>query len=487
MEGWAKGGEAREIVTTLKACLAALSPPSGHRAGDADCKAGASVCTVGLMLNGCTIDDTMPGSPSFLSGQFKSGDVIETVDGKAVTLDTLVEAIRGSDLPGSKMEMQLRSHDRTLKTVCLLRQPRVQVLARRDLVLMIDELRSVASSQILEQRGKKKPDEPLLRFLNKSIEDLTTSIRKVTEFEGAAQTKERELREYIERVNAVTRQYIGRLEHALREEDVEEGAERIKCEDGEHDGKEKNPRSTSQSLRFNEMEKRAADAEAALQVQQQAHAAVMLRMQAEVQSLQDQLAFARAVGEEPTPSNADDVTLSSQLSRAKTKLAKLEAELSVAKESLHAKNAAISATRLEAQAAVDAGKAEREALKACREALAQSQQELKRLQHHMDAARVGGMGMVEAGGGTSGSVGAAAVVASLESQVAQLTKEVVAATARAAAAEKKAGQAQEEARILLRKRQVLGLLALLVQKCKYTDTLRSCAPGRSERAGAGGG
>jgi hypothetical protein len=268
-------------------------------------------------------------------------------------------------------------------------------------------------------------------------------------------------------VNAVTRQYLGRLEHALREEEVEEGAERIKCEDGEHDGKEKNPRSTSQSLRFNEMEKRAADAEAALQVQQQAHAAVMLRMQAEVQSLQDQLAFARAVGEEPTPSNADDVTLSSQLSRAKTKLAKLEAELSVAKESLHAKNAAISATRLEAQAAVDAGKAEREALKACREALAQSQQELKRLQHHMDAARVGGMGMVEAGEGTSGSVGAAAVVASLESQVSQLTKEVVGATARAAAAEKKAGQAQEEARILLRKRQVLSLLALLVQKCKY--------------------
>ena len=60
------------------------------------------------------------------------------------------------------------------------------------------------------------------------------------------------------------------------------------------------------------------------QVQQQAHAAVMLRMQAEVQSLQDQLAFARAVGDEPSATNADDVTLSGQLSRAKTKMAKLE-------------------------------------------------------------------------------------------------------------------------------------------------------------------
>ena len=43
-------------------------------AGEGDAcggKAGSSMCTVGLMLNGCAIDDTMPGSPSFLSGQIK--------------------------------------------------------------------------------------------------------------------------------------------------------------------------------------------------------------------------------------------------------------------------------------------------------------------------------------------------------------------------------------------------------------------------------
>jgi len=96
-----------------------------------------------------------------------------------------------------------------------------------------------------------------------------------------------------------------------------------------------------------------------------------------------QLAFARAVGDAPTATNTDDVTLSGQLSRAKTKLAKLDAELAVAKDSLHTKNAAISATRVEAQAAVDAGKSDREALKTCRDALKQSQQELKNFERQV--------------------------------------------------------------------------------------------------------
>lgn len=138
------------------------------------------MCTVGLMLNGCTIEDTMPGSPSFLGGQIKGGDVVEIVDGKAVSLETLVDLIRGSDRPGSKMEMQLRGPDRTLKTVHMLRQPRTQVLERRDLFLMLDEMRSMASTHVMEQRGKKKPDEPLIRFLNKTIEDLTSTIRQVS-------------------------------------------------------------------------------------------------------------------------------------------------------------------------------------------------------------------------------------------------------------------------------------------------------------------
>lgn len=37
------------------------------------------MCTVGLMLSGCVISDTMPGSPSFACGQIKMGDVITEV------------------------------------------------------------------------------------------------------------------------------------------------------------------------------------------------------------------------------------------------------------------------------------------------------------------------------------------------------------------------------------------------------------------------
>lgn len=139
----------------------------------------------------------------------------------------------------------------------------------------------------------------------------------MAKFEGAAQTKECELRDFIDRVNAVTNQYLGRLEHALAsgQDGTTESPELVKSEDAEDMGKREleNPGGSSHGARFLEMEKRAADAEAALLVQQQAHAAVMLRMQAEVQSLQDQLAFARAVGDEPSATNSDDVTLSGQV------------------------------------------------------------------------------------------------------------------------------------------------------------------------------
>jgi hypothetical protein len=368
MMDWAKAAEAREAVSSLRACLRALSPPDGRTHDDyaSDQKAGASTCTVGLMLSGCTIDDTMPGSPSFLCAQIKGGDVVEAVDGVAVTLETLVEAIRGPDLPGSKIVIQLRSPDRTLKTVNILRQPRAQVLERRDLFLRLDEMRSLASTHVLEQRGKKKPDENLIRFLNKSIEDLTTAIRQISKFEGAALDKERDLRGFIDRVQAVTQQYLGRLDYALREDEETgvDGGLGESLPDGEAnvaDGKERNPSQTErQTMRFEELERRAIDAEAALQLQQQAHAAVLQRMQAEVQSLQDQLAFARAVGDEPSATNADDMTLSGQLSRAKTKMAKLEAELVVAKDSLQSKNAAIAVARQETLAAIDSGKADRE-------------------------------------------------------------------------------------------------------------------------------
>jgi hypothetical protein len=40
---------------------------------------GQSMCTVGLMLSGCTVDDTLPGSPSFACGTIKKGDYITEV------------------------------------------------------------------------------------------------------------------------------------------------------------------------------------------------------------------------------------------------------------------------------------------------------------------------------------------------------------------------------------------------------------------------
>ena len=87
---------------------------------------------------------------------------------------------------------------------------------------------------------------------------------QVSEFEAGAQTKERELRDFIDRVSAVTNQYLGRLEQALHEEDAFVDTEGEKGMEG--DQRKENPGGSSQSARYLEMEKRAADAEAALQV-----------------------------------------------------------------------------------------------------------------------------------------------------------------------------------------------------------------------------
>ena len=57
--------------------------------------------TVGLMLDELTIDSMVVGSPAYKSKQLLAGDVIKKIDGQEVTLETLDDALRGCDLPGS--------------------------------------------------------------------------------------------------------------------------------------------------------------------------------------------------------------------------------------------------------------------------------------------------------------------------------------------------------------------------------------------------
>eukprot|EP00960_Hanusia_phi_P076487 768567-Hanusia_phi.AAC.4 len=315
-------------------------------------------------------------------------------------------------------------------------------------------MRGLASSQILEQRGKKKPDDSLIKALNRFVDSSTAAIDNLTTVGNTQLLKEMELRDHIDKVKAVTRQYLDRLDSALANlvfsETVEGGGEGGGGEGGEGDGPKMNGSTSDKKFesllhRCNELEARLSDRDAALQLQQQTHATAMLRLQAEIQSLQDQLAFAQAQGKEVTPAQPDDVTLSGQLSRAKTKMAKLEAELSVAKSTMQSKNAAIAEARMEAQAAHDASRADKESLRVCKENLERANGELKNLQRNLN--------LLSQKQGATESIASTADVSSLKVEIARLTQEVVAQTAKAAQAEKAAEQAKEEARILLRKRQ----------------------------------
>jgi hypothetical protein len=213
----------QELISNLRACLVAMSPLSAM-ATDAIKTAGrggVSACTVGLMLNGCTVVDTMPGGPAFLSGELKGGDEIVEVDNKEVGLDEIVDAIKGSDQPGTKLRLRVKSTDRSLRTVELVRRPRAFVLERRDMLIALDELRAGATAHMIEQRGKRKPEEALIRFLGKAAEDATGVMDRLGTTEKASTDREQALLELFARVSAVTKQYLDRLEASLSDADPE--------------------------------------------------------------------------------------------------------------------------------------------------------------------------------------------------------------------------------------------------------------------------
>ena len=58
-------------------------------------------CTVGIMLCGLKVQNTLMGGPS--AGLIEKGDVLLRVDGESVTENDVVAKLRGSDIPGSQI------------------------------------------------------------------------------------------------------------------------------------------------------------------------------------------------------------------------------------------------------------------------------------------------------------------------------------------------------------------------------------------------
>jgi C-terminal processing protease CtpA/Prc len=59
------------------------------------------ISQLGIILNGTSIIDTIPGGPGFNSRQLVPGDVIMKIDGVSVTPSNINTAIVGNDVTGT--------------------------------------------------------------------------------------------------------------------------------------------------------------------------------------------------------------------------------------------------------------------------------------------------------------------------------------------------------------------------------------------------
>ena len=72
-----------------------------------------SISSLGMVLRApdmhgkCTVQDVLPGSPVYLCGKIKPGDSILQVDGEGVEPNNIVDKIKGNDIPGSRVLIQV--------------------------------------------------------------------------------------------------------------------------------------------------------------------------------------------------------------------------------------------------------------------------------------------------------------------------------------------------------------------------------------------
>jgi hypothetical protein len=63
----------------------------------------SSRCTVGIMLHGKKIENTLIGGPSF--GILEKGDFIVSIDGENVSEENVYEKLKGCDIPGTEVSI----------------------------------------------------------------------------------------------------------------------------------------------------------------------------------------------------------------------------------------------------------------------------------------------------------------------------------------------------------------------------------------------
>jgi C-terminal processing protease CtpA/Prc len=100
------------------------------------------------MLHGTRIEETLIGGPSF--GVLFKGDDILKIDGKPVSSDDIVDALRGPDIPGTKVLLTIQRH---ISSMDLSRDPDDdELLISGTVTEMTVELTRMATAEIADRR-----------------------------------------------------------------------------------------------------------------------------------------------------------------------------------------------------------------------------------------------------------------------------------------------------------------------------------------------
>ena len=117
---------------------------------------GASKATVGLMLDGCAIDNVLIGGPAHSSGALRKGDIIVAVDKNLVSKDNVLASIVGSDTPGSSVILTLKEGGSSehVFSVELVRKATKEIADRRRLFELFTALKAKSKPHSISDQNE---------------------------------------------------------------------------------------------------------------------------------------------------------------------------------------------------------------------------------------------------------------------------------------------------------------------------------------------
>jgi uncharacterized protein YukE len=117
-------------------------------------EAGASKSTVGLMLEGCKIDNMLIGGPAHNSGELDKGDLIIAVDDVPVTPNTVHQRLLGKDVPGSFVGLTVQKPaSGIVQSINLVRMPAAEIADKRRLFELFTALKTKSKNAAHGQQG----------------------------------------------------------------------------------------------------------------------------------------------------------------------------------------------------------------------------------------------------------------------------------------------------------------------------------------------